>query len=333
MLLARRWRAEGHPPCRGKQLYSGPGHLEAKRKGRQIQLQTAPPSSKCLLAENAMSFCEEWTLVKRSPEGVSATPLRCRCWTCSECGPRRKAQLIAKAFAGKPTNFLTLTCSTTHFPDPEAGARALSDAWRLIVKRAKREAKRNIAKTPSPLGAEAEWADEEDGQGRVKRQVTLTNEKLPYLAVFEATKNGWPHLHIIARVPWMSQKWLSAQMGEIMSSPVCWIKRVADDGRIVHYISKYVGKESEKFGSCKRYWCTTNWEQPDGDAADDAEDEYTSYEVEMLSLDFVVSEWIAEGYECVFKRGTWYRGVHHRRPWRPLFADPTRYEEASRKSA
>ena len=270
-----------------------------------------------------MTFCGEWTLVKHSSGSREATPLKCKCWTCDECGPRRKAQLIAKAFAGKPTNFLTLTCSTSHFAYPQEGARALSEAWKLIVKRAKREAARDITKTPHPHGPKARWMGKEDSKGRVPRQVTLSHGKLPYLAVFEATKNGWPHLHIICRLPWMSQLWVSVQMDEIMSSPICWIERIADDGRIVHYISKYVGKESEKFGSLKRYWCTTNWEQPNEDAEDDNEDEYSFYSVEQRHIDFLIEDWIAEGYECVFKRGVWHRGVHTHPPRPPPWEKPT----------
>ena len=254
-----------------------------------------------------MSFCGEWSLVKSEEGWLSATPLKCKCWACAECGPRRKAQLIAKAFAGKPTNFITLTCSTSHFPDPVAGAHAQSETWKLIVKRAKREAARQISQSPRPLGAKADWAKEENSKGQVPRQVTLVNAKLPYLAVFEATQNGLPHLHIIARVPWMSQKWLSLQMGEIMSSPVCWIKRVADDGRIAFYITKYVGKGSEKFGTLKRYWCTTNWEQPDEDEQDNALDQRIFYTVERVHIDELVDEWTREGWSPTFHRGRWSR--------------------------
>ena len=258
-----------------------------------------------------MTICGEWSFVKRTGDEVSATPLLCKSWGCDECGPRRKAQLIAKAFAGKPSNFLTLTCSTKAFPDPIKGAEALSSAWRLIVKRAKREAARDITKTPYPHGPKAAWMGKEDSKGRVPRQVTLLNARLPYLAVFEATKNGAPHLHIIARVPWLGQNWLSIQMDEIMSSPICWIERVANDGRIAYYISKYVGKQSERFGNCKRYWSTLNWEKPNGDETAYCRDEGAIFSVERRHIDDVVDDWILYKFEPFFKRGTWYRGENH----------------------
>lgn len=255
-----------------------------------------------------MTFCEEWSLVKKDGLEVSAAPLKCKCWTCSECGPMRTSQLISKAFAGKPTNFITLTCWTDNFPNPEAGARALTEAWKRIVKRAKREAKRDIAKTPYPGGSIPEEDYDRNSKGQVGHQVRLIDEKLPYLAVFEATEQGWPHLHIIARVPWMDQKWLSAQMADLMSSPVCWIKRVGQDGRIVNYITKYVGKGSEKFGTLKRYWTSRNWEQPDADKGTAENMDGIVYTIERQDIDALVADWVLYKFEPYFKRGRWYQG-------------------------
>ena len=279
-----------------------------------------------------MTLCEDWSLVKRDGREVSAATLKCKCWTCDECGPNRKAQLIAKAFAGKPTNFITLTCWTKSFPNPQTGAVALSNALKLIVKRAKREAKRDIAKTPYPGGTVPKEDYERNSKGQVVRQVTLMNAKFPYLVVFEATPNGWPHLHILARVPWISQKWLAEQMQDLMESPVCWIRRVADDGRIAFYITKYIGKGSEKFGTLKRYWTTTNWENPGNDEERFERDESITYMVERCSLEEVVAEWMLYNYEPFFKRGRWYRGENQYWTDDPLEPPPSAARSRRRKS-
>jgi len=244
-----------------------------------------------------VTFCQEWTLVKHSEEGLTATPLYCRSWKCETCGPKRKSQLIAEAFRGKPTSFLTLTCRTTAFEKPENGAQALAATWRLIVKRAKREATRDPARTPQPSPAGYDWSAKADAKGRVPPQVRLENGKLPFLAVFEATAKGWPHLHIIMRVPWMDQRWVSAQMDDLMRSPICWIERIADDGRIVHYISKYVGKNSQRFGKCKRYWSTQNWKKPDEDKDDDDPDPYEHYKVVEHNIETYIAEKEADGWK------------------------------------
>lgn len=280
-----------------------------------------------------MTFCGEWSLVKVDGPEISAAPLKCKCWTCDECGPMRKTQLVSKAFAGKPTNFITLTCWTKFFDTPLDGARALSKALPLLIKRAKREAKRDIAKTPHPGGETPEEPYKRNSKGQVARQVRLADGKLPYLAVFEATANGWPHLHIVARVPWISQKWLSCQMADLMSSPVVWIERVGDDGRVVHYISKYVGKGSEKFGTLKRYWTSTNWEQPGDDAETEQNFAGITYTIERCDIAAIVADWTLYNFEPYFKRGRWYRGENHY--WNPDddFVPPSVAEWESRKFA
>jgi len=106
-------------------------------------------------------------------------------------------------------------------------ARGLVKAWRLIVKRAK---KRHGYKT------------------------------LDYLCVFEATKAGEPHLHILSRVPWLDQKWLSRQMKEIANAPIVDIRKVRSAKHVAFYIAKYIGKQPQKFGTLKRYWFTKGWE-------------------------------------------------------------------------
>jgi len=82
---------------------------------------------------------------------------------------------------------------------------------------------------------------------------------IAYLCVFEATKAGEPHLHILSTVPWLDQKWLSRQMAEIAGAPIVDIRRVRSAAHVAHYIAKYIGKAPHKFGSLKRYWHTRGW--------------------------------------------------------------------------
>lgn len=152
--------------------------------------------------------------------------MRCRSWLCQLCQPGRKRRLVHLAKSGHPETFITLTVNPAQGESPEERARTLVKAWRLIVKRA-------------------------------KRQYGLT--KLGYLCVFEATKKGEPHLHILSTVKWMDQKWLSAQMAQIANAPIVDIRKVRSVTHAARYIAKYVGKAPHRFGTCKRYWCTKGW--------------------------------------------------------------------------
>ncbi len=180
-------------------------------------------------------FCSEWSLVKWDLRGATVLPLRCRCWSCAECAPRRKTQLIQEADAGHPFIFVTLTSRFREGGDKHAAARALVVAWRTI--------RADLVKT--------------HGKGYV-----------PFLAVFEATKKGWPHLHIVCRCPWISQKWLSKRMMQLTGSPICWVEKIVSSRKLGHYLTKYLGKGPGAFEGCKRYWRSLDYLVPVDDALD-----------------------------------------------------------------
>lgn len=171
-------------------------------------------------------LCTEHTLVNYSAERIVAQPLYCRSWQCDICQPRRQAQLVAAAKRGRPDTFITLTSNPARFASPVERAKALADAWRIVVKRAKRK---------------------------------YGYETLPYLCVFEATKAGEPHLHILARCKWIDQAWLSDQMRALTGAPIVDIRRVISTDKAAHYVAKYVGKEPHHFATCKRYWSTRDF--------------------------------------------------------------------------
>jgi len=182
-----------------------------------------------------MVLCTDLTLVKVETHQITITPLRCRCWSCDQCQPRRKAALIEEGMAGHPNTFITLTVNTQLPGSPERHARMLVKAWRTVRRRA-------IAK--------------------------YRYKALPFMAVFEATKKGEPHLHIIARCKWLDQKWLSDQMRELMNSPIVDIRRVDTPDRAVKYVAKYIGKDPHHFGTTKRYWRSADYLIPSDDEED-----------------------------------------------------------------
>lgn len=168
-----------------------------------------------------MSVCGGWSLVKHEAAGTRAITLWCRSWTCTDCAPFRVAALKRMAMDGQPTSFITLTVNPGTGQSRDDRARELSNAWKLVVKRARRK----FRKAP-----------------------------LEYLAVFEETKRGEPHLHILCRAPFIPQKWLSDAMDELISAPIVDIRRVGHVKNAARYVAKYVGKGPKAFAALKRYW-------------------------------------------------------------------------------
>jgi hypothetical protein len=172
-------------------------------------------------------LCCEWSLVKDEGSRVLLRPLTCRRWSCDYCHPIRKRELTGQAIAGRPNTFITLTVNPREGEEPNARARALAHAWRRCVRAAKRK---------------------------------YHYPSIPFLAVFETTKAGEPHLHILARVPWIDQKWLSAFMAREIGAPIVDIRRIRRKRTVARYIAKYVGKEPHRFEGTKRYWSTRDYQ-------------------------------------------------------------------------
>ncbi len=166
-------------------------------------------------------LCSEWTLIKTKGRLSTITPLMCKCWTCDTCRPMRQARLVKEATDGRPNIFITLTSRRKPGRCPHQAARELVEAWRAVRSEF-------IAR---------------NGKGA-----------LPFLAVFEDTKRGWPHLHIVGRAKWVDQRWLSKRMGALIGAPIVDVRRVKGTNQVAHYIAKYIGKNPMAFRGTKRYW-------------------------------------------------------------------------------
>ena len=178
-------------------------------------------------------YCGEASLVNREDRLGTAVPLYCRRWTCGECAVNRRRQVKALARSGRPTTFITLTAGPGAGSTPAQAARTLVRSWRRI--------RRELV--------------ERKGLARP-----------PFIAVFEATKKGRPHLHILARLPWVSQAWLSARMDRLAQSPVVDIRKIHNQRQAAAYVAKYLAKDPRRFEGCKRYWRSQDWRlDPDED--------------------------------------------------------------------
>lgn len=203
-------------------------------------------------------YCGQGTIVKHHPGGRTASVLRCRSWRCEHCQPNRRRGLIAEAAGGSPRTFLTLTLRADDPRKPADRVKALSRAWRIIRQRLTR----------------------------------LTGGKeIEFLAVVEQTKRGTPHLHILARAPFISQRWLSQACAELLDAPIVDIRRIDKHRAILGYVAKYVGKNPQKVGSAKRYWKSKRYDlRPPTDKQSDGLSKGQA-EICDLSLASIASSW------------------------------------------
>lgn len=172
-------------------------------------------------------YCDKAILVKREHHQAVAISLPCRAWTCAVCSENRRKQLIKEAKSGAPDKFLTLTSRRVSGRTPQGAAAELARAWRLV-------------------------------RLRLMRRYKL--KKLPFLCVFEQTKAGWPHLHIMLRAPWLDQAIISQWMDEITGSPIVDIRKCDGPSRVAAYVAKYIGKDPHRFGTTKRYWSSKDYD-------------------------------------------------------------------------
>jgi len=171
-------------------------------------------------------LCGEASLVNHGLQAIRAVTLRCRCWSCDGCLPMRKARLVKDVAAGQPNKLLTLTTRAVEGGDPVAEARRFT-AWfaRLI---------RLIKKRPGC-------------------------QDLAFFVVREATSQGWPHIHVALRAPYIPQPWLKEKWLEISGSPGVDIRKIHGGKNAAKYLAKYIGKDPHRFGSTNRYWKSRNW--------------------------------------------------------------------------
>lgn len=214
-----------------------------------------------------MAYCGENTSVKYEGQSRVAISLKCRSWTCENCQDMRKRALIAQGIGGTPNTFLTLTYRVREGKTPNQAALELSRAWRLV-------------------------------RLRLMRKYKL--KKLPFLAVFEKTKLGWPHIHILLRTRYLDYSLIRGWMEEIADSPVIWIKKIPNMKQAVGYVTAYCGKATEKFETAKRYWQSRDYDLRDPEEDPQHGKERGGWEIWPKTLKVLTTGWISIGGRVEF---------------------------------
>lgn len=166
------------------------------------------------------------TIVKHQAGTATVIKLTCRSWNCQKCQVDRKRSLISEVKEGSPQRLITLTVNPSWFDSPIERAEKLVAAWRLI--------RRRFLKLHR-------------------------NAVVEFMAIFEKTQLGEPHLHIVQRGAFMSQRWLSSQLEQLIGAKIVDIRYVRSPKHVAWYVAKYIGKEPHQFGTLKRYWRSTKY--------------------------------------------------------------------------
>lgn len=220
-------------------------------------------------------LCSELTLVKHYTDSLYIKPLPCRRWSCEHCLPIRRRELIRQVLRGKPDTLITLTSSPETADCPEQAAKVLVDAWRKV----RREACRQYG-----------------------------YKKLPFIAIFEATQAGWPHLHILARVKWIDQRWLSTRLDHHARAPIVDIRRAGSRRGVAQYVAKYVGKGPGQFGTLKRYWAAQCFDKRTAEEKQAEKDRKGIYSVTMRRFDDFIEDFEWMGWTAIRDGdGAWLR--------------------------
>jgi hypothetical protein len=122
--------------------------------------------------------------------------------------------------AGKPLLFITLTADPSAYDSIEHAVRRMTE-----------------------------------GLGKMARLLRkrLANHQFEYLAVWEATKQGWPHLHILSPQHWVPKGLLKLLWHQLTGSYIIDIRRIHNPDVAARYVAKYVAKGPAAFKGTKRY--------------------------------------------------------------------------------
>ena len=174
--------------------------------------------------------CGSWTIYgpDKETKHIRFLRLKCKCWKCPRCGPKKAKQLryttIQAAQKLNLKRLLTLTLDPAKLPNDADSIRYLKECW---------------SKFRVYLGRKYQT-------------------KVSFIAFMEIQKNGRAHLHILVDryMPqtWVSQAWQSVGGGRIVDI------RVVDIHRVALYVSKYLTKNllDELPPRARRYSCSRN---------------------------------------------------------------------------
>jgi len=154
-------------------------------------------------------LCGKGALYALSPDkqAVIIVPMFCKSWTCPTCSKRLATQWRAKIHAAHPERFITLTWDTRNSSNRFTALRVMRKQFPRLV--------------------------------RLIRQKFKIFE---YVMIWEFTKQGFPHIHLVQKGAYIPQKWLSKTWARLGCGSIVYIRDCSKAQSINRYITKYLVK-------------------------------------------------------------------------------------------
>lgn len=206
--------------------------------------------------------CGTWSLVTERDGVRIAVPLRCRGWDCPRCGPQQQLRLRLLITEAQPTKFLTLTCATRGQRDRPAAFAALRAAWPKLVKRLRRY---------------------------------HAGEPVEFLWVLEGTRHGWPHYHVVLRMPYTPQHLISSWWRELAGSPVVDIRAVEHAQGGAWELTKYLTKQLHAPPGFRRWSASSGFLRQPFRPHPDPDQEPRSWQLVETSTAVLRAAWTFDG--------------------------------------
>lgn len=190
-----------------------PVQRQARDKRYAVAVNLGPLRRRTELDIHAYQPCGHGCITGNSADGTERliVPIRCGRWTCGTCAARKVRMWQSRAVRGRPERMITLTVQ--HRDDRNA-----YDALAL--------AKRALPKLISAI----------------RRKYP----RIEYLAAWQITHRGTPHVHMMTRGSYIPQRWLSARWRALTGSPIVDIRRIHTAAQTAKYVTRYMLRDVAK---------------------------------------------------------------------------------------
>ncbi len=155
-------------------------------------------------------YCGQGAVLGMSPDTSQGIliPIRCKSWTCPRCADIKRLNVILRLAAGKPEREMTLTTPADPNMTPIEIAKRMKLAFPKLVAQIRKE-----------FGS------------------------FEYALVWELTKAGTPHAHVLTRGSYIPQRWLSARWHALGEGANVDIRAVKNHRKHAAHLCKYLGKD------------------------------------------------------------------------------------------
>jgi hypothetical protein len=151
----------------------------------------------------------------------------CGKWSCPIHRPKKRRRLLKRFRHGAPTRWFTLTSNPRLYESPAQARRVMGANIPNLVKRIRRFSKRGL---------------------------------FEYGLVWENTKHGWPHCHVLYRGPYIRKQRLSDWWNDLTGAPIVDIGSLTDTEHAARYVSKYASKGLAEYPGQHSFQFSENFE-------------------------------------------------------------------------